>query len=152
MNFDALTDSDIDYLITSSKCVKNPSARWSESRGNKQKNFNVEGGGLLYLLYLRQNTYDDQHFSCGLVVIKPDGQKLTLLRYNGANHVHESIRCACHVHKASERAIREGRKPEYHAQETDRYHTLDGALFALCKDANISGLANLTPDEPDLFR
>jgi hypothetical protein len=151
MNFDAITDIDIAELIKLEKKVKNPGSRWSESRGNKQRNYNVSGGDFLFSLYLRQNTYDEQHFSCGLSVIKPDGQKLTLLRYNGANHPHGDIKYACHIHRASERAIRERKKPEWYADETNLYHTLEGALFQLCKDANISGLANLKADEPDLF-
>lgn len=58
----------------------------------------------------------------------------------------------CHIHKASQRAIREGKRPEYYATVCTDYWTLDGALCCLCHNASISGLANLKPDEPDLFR
>lgn len=151
MNFDALSDRDIRELITMVKRATNPSARWQENRGSRQKNFNVEGESYAFQLYLRQNTFDADHFSCGLSVIKPDGQRLTLLRYNGSNHAHGNIRFQCHIHRASERAIEEGRKPEWYADTTDTYHTLDGALYLLCNAANISGIANLAADGPDFF-
>jgi hypothetical protein len=52
---------------------------------------------------------------------------------------------------ATEEAIFLGKKPEFFALPTDRYHSLDGALYCLCRDAKIDGLNNLTPDEADLF-
>jgi len=106
----------------------------------------------LFELYLRQNQMDIDNFSCGLSVIKPNGQRLTLLRYNGSNHSHGDITFACHIHKATEKAINEGKSPESHAKETDLYHTLVGALSHLVEDANIGGLPKLKTDEPDLFK
>jgi hypothetical protein len=152
MNYDALTDTDIEALIATPKRVKNPSARWRDGRGSKQCNYNLEAGDFVFLLYLRQNTFDAEHFSCGLTLVKPDGQKLTLLRYNGSNHLHGDIKYACHIHKVSEKGMVAGKKPDRYAKETVKYHTLDGALFNLCQDANITGLANLKADEPDLFK
>jgi len=152
MNFDALTDMDIEALIATPKRVINPAAKWKDGRGSKQRNYNLEAGDFVFLLYLRQNTFDVEHFSCGLTLVKPDGQKLTLLRYNGSNHLHGDIEYACHIHKVSEKAIVGGQKPDRYAKETGEYHTLDGALFKLCQDANISGLTNLKADEPDLFK
>lgn len=48
MNFDALTDKDIAELINLEKKVKNPGSRWSENRGNRQRNYNVSGGDFLF--------------------------------------------------------------------------------------------------------
>lgn len=152
MNFDQLTDTDIAVLINHPKRVKNPKARWSEARGTKQKNHIVDGGHSQFGLYLRQSTFDQRNFSCGLWVVQPDGERLTLLRYNGESHIHNEIVRQCHIHKASEEAISLGKKPEFFALQTDRYHSLDGALYCLCQDANIDGLNNLTPDEADLFK
>lgn len=152
MNFDELTDKDIDSLIAIPKMVSNPNARWLDNRGSKQKNFELTSKHYLFTLYLRQNTFDEEHFSCGLAVIKPDGQRLTLLRYNGSNHPHGDILYECHIHKATEKAMQAGKKPDNHATKADRYHSLNGALYCLCNDANISGLPNLEADQPDLFQ
>lgn len=152
MNFNELTDKNIDTLITMRKQVVNPSAKWTENRGSKQKNYELKAGEYLFSLYLRQNSFDAEHFSCGLAVIKPDGQRLTLLRYNGSNHPHGEIHFACHIHRATEKAIRAGKKPESHAEQTDSYHSLEGALFCLCQDANVAGLPDLKADHPDLFK
>ena len=54
------------------------------------------------------------------------------------------------LHRASERAISAGRKPESEAEETDRFETLEGALACLIEDFNVSGLT-ARPDEPRLF-
>lgn len=152
MNFEELTDSDIDTLIKTPKRVSNPKARWSSSRGSQQKNFIVDGGSLKFGLYLRQSMHDGEHFSCGLYLRKPTGEKLTLLRYNGASHIHDDIEHQCHIHKATEAAIAEGKKPERYATATKRYHSLDGALYCLCSDANIAGLSGLKPDSMDMFK
>jgi len=151
MNFDCLNDKDISYLINLQKHVKNPNTRWADKPGHKQKNYKVTGGDYLFELYVRQSHIDTEDFSCGLSVIKPDGQRLTLLRYNGSNHIHHEIKFSCHIHKATERAINLGKKPESFAEKTEIYHTLDGALFCLVSDAIISGLPSLKADEPDLF-
>ncbi len=151
MNFDQLTDKDITVLINMPKRVTNPSVRWQQKPGHKQRNFKVEGGDYSFELYLRQNTNDSEDFSCGLKIIKPDGQPLTLLRYNGGGHKHGEIEFACHIHQATEQAIASGKKPESHAEQTNTYRTLDGALACLLRDAAISGLLNVAYDNADLF-
>ncbi|WP_297186084.1 hypothetical protein [uncultured Porticoccus sp.] len=151
MNFDQLTDKDIDDLIKLPKRISNPSARWQEKPGHKQRNFNIVAENHSFTVYQRQNLFDDKDFSCGLKVIKPDGQPLTLLRYNGGGHIHGDIQFACHIHSATEKAILAGRKPESHAEATALYRTLEGALACLLEDARIRGLSNVKKDEPDLF-
>jgi hypothetical protein len=151
MNFDQLTDDDITALIVMRKRVTNPVIRWQEKPGHKQRNHKVESGDHFFELYLRQNTYDAADFSCGLKVIKPDGQPLTLLRYNGGGHIHGDIKFACHIHQATYKAIAAGKKPESHAEPTKKYRSLDGALACLLEDACISGLLNVVHDAPDLF-
>lgn len=151
MNFDDLTDENIETLLKMPKRVTNPSARWVEKPGHRQRNFKVQGDDYLFELYQRQSTFDDVDFSCGLAVIKPDGQMLTLVRYNGESHKHDQIVYRCHIHKATGQAIRAGKKPESHADMTHGYKTADGALSCLIKDCNISGINNNHPDEPDLF-
>lgn len=151
MNFDQLTDKDIDDLIRLPKRISNPAARWQDKPGHRQRNFNIVASNHSFILYLRQNLFDDKDFSCGLKVIKPDGQPLTLLRYNGGGHIHGDIKFACHIHMATEQAILSGSKPESHAEATAQYRTLDGALACLLEVACIDGLNNTKKDEPDLF-
>lgn len=147
MNFNELTDKDIDALIKTPKKVTNSTINWIENRGSLQKNYKLTSNNFIYTLYLRQNLFDKEHFSCGLSVLKPDNKKLTLLRYNGSNHPHGDIMYECHIHKATEQAIKEGKKPESHAIKTDRYFTLQGALYCLCQDANITGITDLKADK-----
>jgi len=80
VNFDCLTDQNIADLINLSKQVENSNIRWIEKPSHNQKNYKVVGGDYLFELYVRQSRIDTENFSCGLSVIKPDGQPLTLLR------------------------------------------------------------------------
>lgn len=151
MDFDGLTDKNIDFLIKLEKQVENPNAKWVKHRGNQQKNYRLIAQNYCFVLYLRQNTYDFEHFSCGLAVIKPNGEKLSLLRYNGANHIHGDIYYKCHIHKTTEKAIKKGRKPDCEAVLTNKYNSLIGALKRLCLDANISGMPDLNLNQQSLF-
>lgn len=151
MNFDELKEDNIQALIDQPKRVTNPQAKWRDKPGHRQQSFKVKSDEYDFELYLRQSMADTADFSCGLLVYKPDGQPLTLLRYNGASHPHGDIFFACHIHRTTERAMRAGRKPESEAQETDRYRTLEGAVYCLLEDAKISGVSGFSPDQPQLF-
>ena len=151
MNFDQLSDSDIEQLLKMPKRVTNPKARWQDKPGHRQRNFTVKSESLDFVLYQRQNVFDEEDFSCGIRLVKPDGSSLTLMRCNGMGHKHGEIEYACHIHKATEKAISMGKKPERFAYETQAYHSLEGALCELMKLCAISGLSGVRPDEPDLF-
>ena len=151
MNFDQLTDEDIDTLITLPKTVTNPLARWQRKPGHEQCNYKLEGGEHSFELYLRQNLNNSNDFSCGLKIIKPDGQPLTLLRYNSGSHIHGDIKYACHIHRATQKAIAAGKKPESHAEQTVAYDSLQGAKVCLVRDAAVSGLHDVTLGQAELF-
>ncbi len=151
MNFEEPTDNELEQLRIMEKRVANPKAQWKDKPGHRQRNFLLDGDDYRFEIYMRQNMNDTKDFSCGLDVIKPDGTKLTLCRYNGSSHKHGKIPFRCHIHKATNEAIMKGWKPESHADETNRYRTLGGALYCLVNDCGISGLSNLNPDEPDMF-
>lgn len=150
MNFDQLTDDDVAALLALPKRVTNPSVRWQDKPGHKQRNYKVEGGDFSFELYMRQNNFDIVDFSCGLKIIKPDGQPLTLVRYNGGGHKHGEIAYACHIHRTTQAAMAAGKKPESHAEQTQAYRSLDGALACLVDDLAITGL-HVAHDAPDLF-
>ncbi|MBI3775408.1 MAG: hypothetical protein HY273_07625 [Gammaproteobacteria bacterium] len=150
MNFDVPTDAELDHLRQLPKLVANPRCQWKNKPGHRQKNFLAEGGKYQFEIYLRQNTNDERDFSCGLKIIKPDGTALTLCRYNGGGHAHHDIQYRPHIHIATAAAISLGRKPETHADETNRYEKLDGALHCLVSDCMVNGLPT-QPDERDMF-
>ena len=151
-----MTDEQIETLLTLPKRVTNPQARWKEQRGARQRNYDVvsSDGRQQFRLFLRQNLRLDTNFSCGLYHVASNGTEICLTRYNGSDHLHsnplESSHTfgGYHIHKATERYIRAGRKPEHFAVQTDRYSTLQGALQALCADCRIDGLQT---SQGDLF-
>lgn len=158
MGYESLTDEQIALLLTASKRVNNPASKNSIKPGHHQRNYNVlSNDGHEYTMYVRQNQRIEDDFSCGLLWHMPSGEILTLVRYNGSSHFHPNhleeteLAFVCHIHKATERYISAGRKPESYAEETNRYTTVEGALHCLTKDCRITGL-NTTPDHPDLFK
>lgn len=144
----SLTDSQIEEFISEAKVVTNPRARWVEQRKSKRKNYDVESsdGKRKYTLYIRQNTILPDNFSCGLRLEIPGQEPVTLVRYNGCDHPHENplegddVSYKCHVHRATERYIDLGLKPEHFAVATDRYNNCNGALKCLVGDCKIMGL------------
>ena len=140
------TDEELVALRQMPKRVATPRARWVEKPGHRQRNFAVVGDGeARFSVYQRQNLRDEQDFSCGIAFLPPSGQRLTLARYNGPSHRHGDIAYRPHIHRATERAIMAGRKPESEAAETDRFRTLEGALACLIDDFELSGVS-ATPD------
>lgn len=156
MAFESLTDDKIADLLSCNKRLTNPQARSKIKDGHKQENFKAiatDGSGHKFEIYKRQNMLDgmDDDFSCGISWLAPNGETLTLKRYNGPNHDHlnplEKARLGdtCHIHVATEKYIRANRKAEGFAMETDRYNTLEGAFHCLVTDCRISGIST----EPD---
>ena len=103
MNDIVLSDADLNAFRSATKRVKNPRARWTEKPGrHKQRNFDLEDDeGKQFRLYQRQNLDDARDFSCGLAWIDKAGKPLSLIRYNGASHLHGKIRYRCHIHLAT---------------------------------------------------
>lgn len=147
-----LSNDALDGLRSASKRVRNPGARWLEKPGrHKQRNFNaVTEDGEVYRIYQRQNLDDERDFSCGLALVRRGGKPLSLVRYNGSSHAHGAIRYRCHIHRATAEALAEGRRIDSHAEQTDRYTTLEGALACLIEDCAVQGVS-AKPDERDLF-
>ena len=147
-----LSNDALDRLRSASKWVRNPGARWLEKPGrHKQRNFNaVTDDGAVYRIYQRQNLDDDQDFSCGLALARHGGKPLSLVRYNGASHVHGEIRYACHIHRATAETLGAGRKVDSHAEGTGRYRTVEGILACLIEDCGVKD-HSANHDERDLF-
>lgn len=152
-----LTDDEIDRLICLEKTVLNPKARKLEKRGSQQVNYEAESAtGERFRVYVRQNLRLPEGYSCGLLYVHTSGELVTLARYNGSDHEHANpldgtgaLPAACHIHRATERYMRAGRKAEHFAETTERYSDLDGAVRALIHDCNIKGLSD-NSDETQL--
>ena len=136
------------------KRVTNPGARWVTKPGHRQRNFKVDGLGddaARFEVDQRQNDSDANDFSCGIAYLPPGGRRLTLGRYNGPSHTHGSISYRPDIHRATASAITAGKKPEYSAEETDRFSSLDGAFRCLIEDFRLRGITVPEPDQPRLL-
>lgn len=158
MGYESLTDEKINLIILSIKRVTNPLSKEVDKGSHTQRNYKVLGqDGQEYTLYARQSKLVVDDFSCGLLWLMPSGETITLVRYNGSSHYHPNhledneLDFSCHIHRATERYIQAGKKPEGYAEETHRYSTLNGALHCLITDCKINGLKT-EPDQPDLFK
>lgn len=156
MAFESLTDDKIADLLSCPKRLTNPQARSKNKNGHDQVNYKVvasDSSGHNFELYKRQNLRDgmEDDFSCGISWIAPNGETLTLKRYNGSSHNHpnhlekEKLGHTCHIHIATEKYIQANRKAEGYAEATEKYNTVEGALHCLVNDCNISGIQT-TPD------
>ena len=140
------TDDELAALRAMPKRVTNSNARWSNKPKarptQRQRIFQVSGvedENAHFLIYQRQSLDDEHNFSCGISYLPSGSPSLTLARYNGPGHEHGDIVYRTHIHRASERAIAAGLKPESEAKETDRFSTLEGALACLIDDFNLRG-------------
>ena len=143
------TEEQLAELRAMPKRVTNPRAQWTQKPSGepayRQRSFKVCGDAdekARFEIYQREHLEDKTDFSSGVAAILRDGSRLMLARYNGSSHEHGDIAYKPHIHRATERAMTEGRKPEYHAEATDRYRTVHGALACLYDDFGI-------PRDPD---
>ena len=132
MSIKLYTTAELDQLRLAPKRILNPGARWSAKPQvrpvHRQRNFGVNGVSdktEKFQIYQRQNLSDRHDFSCGILYVPHHGEPLTLARYNGPSHEHGDIAYRPHIHRASERAIAAGRKPESDATPTDRFQSKD---------------------------
>ncbi|AXJ02106.1 hypothetical protein CYPRO_2868 [Cyclonatronum proteinivorum] len=157
MAFEILSDDVIAALLDCPKELVNPQAKKKVRDGHEQVNYKVVSSdktACVFSVYKRQNLREGMtdDFSCGISWVAPNGESLTLRRYNGPSHNHfnqlEKYRLGyiCHIHEATEKYIKANRKPEGYASETDRFTSLEGAFHCLITDCKISGISTL-PDE-----
>jgi len=157
MAFESLTDDKIAELINCPKRLTNPQTRSKNKDGHEQVNFKaiaLDDSGHEFEIYKRQNLRDgmEDDFSCGISWLAPNGETLTLKRYNGPNHDHpnhlekERLGYTCHIHIATEKYLKANRKAEGFAMSSDKYNTVEGALHCLVIDCKISGIIT-TPDK-----
>jgi hypothetical protein len=157
MAFESLTDDKILDLLNCPKRLTNPQARIKNTDGSEQVNYKIDaldGSGHLFQVYKRQNIRDgmENDFSCGISWVSPNGETITLRRYNGSSHRHpnhlegELLDFEPHIHYATEKYIKANRKPEGFAKGTKKYETLEGAFHCLITECKISGIQT-KPDD-----
>ena len=153
-----LTDAQIDELLRTPKRVQNPASREREEGKQLRRDYRVasDDGRHEFILFTRQSTVIKDGFSAGLRWRSKTGEEVMLLRGNGADHPHvnalerDRFESEFHMHKATERYVLAGKRSEGHAEATDAFRTLAGALHEVMRIANISGLTTKTDDD-DLF-
>ena len=153
-----LTDAQIDELLRTPKRVQNPASREREEGKHLRRDYRVasDDGRHEFILFTRQSTIIKDGFSAGLRWRSKTGEEVMLLRGNGADHPHvnalerDRFESEFHMHKATERYVLAGKRSEGHAEATDAFRTLAGALHEVMRIANISGLTSKTDDD-DLF-
>ena len=158
MSIEALSQAEIDALITCPKRVINPSSRPKTEGKHIRRDYQVASldGRHEFMLFTRQSTIITESFSAGLRWRSKTGEEVILMRCNGSDHTHNNaiertrFELRRHVHRATERYLTAGRKAESFAEVTDAYRTLDGALHHLLQLTSISGL-NISSDETDMF-
>ncbi len=146
MSVDTLTDETISQLISEPKLVQNKRKRSARKLQHEERNYVVvsKDGKNSYTLIIRQSLVKSSDYSCGLMLNVKNSQNIMLVRYNGEGHPHtnplerEKFECKCHIHRATERYIKAGRKAELYAEMTDRYRNSLEALKCLLIDCNIS--------------
>lgn len=152
MSLEEITEDRIRELVSMPKKLvgTKPKSRREDRFERTDYEATGEDGRSVFRIYLRRNLEIPEDFSCGIRWMMPSGETLTLARYNGSSHVHGEIRYECHIHRATEDAIRRGWKPEKEARRTERYRTLEGSHACLLEDFHISGLSS-PHDPPDMF-
>jgi hypothetical protein len=158
MAFESITDDKIADLLNCPKILVNPQTRARLKDGHKQLNYKAvatNSSKYQFEIYLRQNLREgmEDDFSCGISWIAPNGETLTLKRYNGASHNHYNqleknrLGYTCHIHIATEKYIKANRKAEGFAQATNRFMSASGAFHCLIVDCKITGI----PTNPDIM-
>lgn len=94
-----------------------------------------------FVIYQRRRLDDQGGFSRRVSFLPPCGRALPPARSNGPSHEHGVIAYHPHIHRASERAIVAGKKPECYAEQADRFASLEDALACLISDFNLTGFA-----------
>lgn len=149
MSFESMTDEKIREMIEMPKIAEKGEAKAKNKEKHIETNWFVvakEDSNIRFSIYKRQNAANENDYSCGLAWIAPNGEPLTLTRYNGSNHPHtnhlenEKFEDVEHIHIATERYIAKGKKAEGYAQQTDRYEGLDVAFECLLEDCRVEGI------------
>ena len=99
-----------------------------------------EFGDAEFSVYVRMGLIVEGDFSCGISYLAAGGQSLVLARYDGKNHKHGEIAYRSHIHWLTPQSFDEAETPELEVDVTDRFDTLEGAVYCLIYDFNLSDI------------
>lgn len=125
MDFQTLSDFDLDAMRLVSKTIMNPAARWVTKGGHREKNFvlcDTASPAAQYRVFLRVSATRSNVFSVGLARTYSSEEVLILVRYNSGHRPHRNILertrvpAVCHRHLATQRYIRAGLDPDEYAE------------------------------------
>jgi hypothetical protein len=106
----------------------------------------ISSDGELFIIYMRQSLGLEDDFSCGIAWKSPNGEQVTIARYNGSSHDHKNRSDGatfvqqCHIHQATVEAAQKGWSLENYAILAETYTCLDEAKTLLADDYAITGL------------
>ncbi len=153
-----LTDREIQELIQSPKKIKerNPDRGYSEGDGHRRCNLVLEddsGGGGIFSVFIRQNTFFIENFSIGLVYKKDkEVGSITLIRYNGphgeTSRDEDGHYAKSHIHRVIAEEVRSGimQPQEKHREITEKYSIFEEALNAFLVDVGIVNGSEYFPE------
>ena len=91
-----------------------------------------------FSVYIRMGLIVEGDFSCGISYLATSGKSLMLARYDGGGHEHREIVDRPHIHWLTADSLSSNLIPELEAAETDRFDTLESAVYCLIEDFNLS--------------
>lgn len=140
-----ITDMEIKKWLASPKTIVEKETMQMKN-GMKKRNIKLKDNkNNFYQIYLRQNIQNKNDFSCGLSLELENKTYFTLVRCNGNSHIHtnslekEKLEYCFHIHLATEKYIKAGKKADGFAEKTDEYDTIEKACQFLLKKCNIGG-------------
>lgn len=147
MDFQTLTDLQLDAMRRASKNITNPAARWVTKGGHREKNYalhDVDSPPETYRVFMRVSATNASVFSVGLARVYSPEEVLVLVRYNGSYHSHRNIlegtrlSIGYHRHLTTQRYIAAGLDPTGYAEPVSDYNSVEGAFDCLCRDCGIA--------------
>ena len=141
------TDQEIAELITERKVLPDD---WRIRLNRNNSLYIIGKNGNRFRVITNQNEKYPSDFSVILAVIDPKtGTAFRICRYNGIpkrphnNKIEKRKIYGYHIHFATARYQERGYDEDTYAEETDRYHNLEGALQCLIQDASFELPAQL---------
>jgi hypothetical protein len=147
MDFQTLSDIQLDAMRRAFKTITNPAARWVTKGGHREKNYalhDVDSPQETYRVFLRVSASNASAFSVGLARVYSPDEVLVLVRYNGPYHPHRNILegtkvpVGYHKHLTTQRYIAAGLDPTGYAEPISDYNRVDGAFDCLCRDCGVA--------------
>lgn len=158
MDFQSLTDDDLEAMRQAPKIVANPNAQWVLKGAHREKNFILHdafNAAEAYRIFLRISVRRDDVFSVGLARVWAADKVLILTRYNGGYHPHRNVLertkvpAVCHRHIATQRYIQACLDPDGYAEAISGYNSVESAFRCLCIDSGVASL-DYQPFQPEL--